>query len=481
MKKETVIKVLKGTAIAGFGASMLFIGGCTQTNPNPIDTRATCSPGIYADTVAECNALNALKTTAVESTPVEITYQNNCTSAESVPVVISDSWSDDADINSALDIDITAVDKVVKEGKYDQNGNDVDFEQMYNIKGMIKTSSEDKDFEDNIYLTVNRGDIVKSYIMDDIKFDGTSLEDPIETDFGAITSIEDGKMTISTGEKYVMTSLSGAISSQETGCKKVIVKNIGQNAVAVNVDGITETVSLGATETVNGVDITVDAIIFRTTIETSSADLIIGTSNSRTYVTGDKISDSDTETWKFKTISADEVAGTATIEITNTEKYMSNDADEDYKAIGVGDSLVLPDGLKLSLELSTPDYIDLTVDADTTYNYEISSSIDKGLISGLNEWNDVYTNSTHFFDNEDVVIGTNLDIGRSDWALSSDMKLSDGTTTYDLMNLSYSSEDIIMMKSGLMVDDSESWNADKDSIVISVPVKSVKAKLVIKQ
>ncbi len=150
-------------------------------------------------------------------------------------------------------------------------------------------SSGDDDYESNIYLETRAGAISYHYVFDEsIVLNDTSTTTPLKIMFLGkklkIISIDaSNRFTAYLGRDYNL--VVGELVTVEG--KAVTLENVGQSSILIDVDGVKATIPSGSTELVNGVEITVDELFYRTQIEASSATLIMGKDSSETIENGD--------------------------------------------------------------------------------------------------------------------------------------------------------------------------------------------------
>ncbi len=143
-------------------------------------------------------------------------------------------------------------------------------------------TSGDDDYESNIYMESATRAISYHYVFDEsIVLNDTSTTTPLEIMFLGkklkIVSIDAAdKFTAYVGDEYFM-NVGDKVTSEG---KTVTLENVGQSSVLIDVDGVKATIPSGATELVNGVEITVDELFYRTQIEASSATLVVGKDSS---------------------------------------------------------------------------------------------------------------------------------------------------------------------------------------------------------
>jgi hypothetical protein len=156
-------------------------------------------------------------------------------------------------------------------------------------------TSSDDDYESGVYMETTSGSMYYYWVFDEaVNVSTATSSQPFEMDFLGkkvkITSVTTtgtnagAKFTAYVGDEYWL----NVGDSVEAEGKTVTLDNVGSASVVVNVDGTTEVISSGDTETVNGVEITVDSVFYREQVEQSSASLVIGKQAQETYTDGNK-------------------------------------------------------------------------------------------------------------------------------------------------------------------------------------------------
>jgi hypothetical protein len=261
---------------------------------------------------------------------------------------------DDGEISHLIDSIIS-----FKSSDYDVS------EHLILTDSMASSSISEEDFEDKPYLIFQKKSIKYKYRFDEsIDYYEVDEEDPLNIKLLGeklrITDIEDGEMTVRIAKEYFLYT-NDLVTVDDKVIKLVRVGSA--NSIIVDVDGVQETIPGGHTETVNGIEITNDETFYDSgSFESCAATLLIGEDVEKTIKDGDYYSDN--EIWEYKIEVEDDKP---VISLILDVDYTEIDDDEDYKALGLGDSLSLPN-----------DYIIITyskVDADyTEYSFEEEGS-----------------------------------------------------------------------------------------------------------
>src|SRR3989344_2553518 len=325
--------------------------------------------------------------------------------SEDIPLTLNiaasnqiDNVLDDGDIPTLFDGEVT-----FQSSNYDTS------EVLYlnlnkNTSVQTSLSSSDDDYKSDIVLEFEKSALQYIYNFDEkILINKTKSSDPLDIDFLGrrlrVTAVDSAtKITAQVGQEYFLNSG----ESVTVGGKSVKLERVGSNGdILINVDGVTETLSNGATRTVNGVEVNNDAQFYDSNNQAASAaNLVIGKDAVETitdgdgYFGGDDVCSSDDpkdpDCWKFivKTMNTE---GTTTITNTaaNGVSYgttgpilglrndfaINDDKDNPPKA---GECVSFPqDYLSVcfdSLTTKDEDNFDLTISRDTGFDSETSEA-----------------------------------------------------------------------------------------------------------
>ncbi len=259
------------------------------------------------------------------------------------------------------------------------------------------TSSTD-DYESDVFLEVQKDAIKYYYSFDEaINFTNVNSDNPLEITFlGKKLEIIDiawaaetnagTEFTANVGTEYYL----GASESVTVEGKTITLNDVSSSSVSVDVDGVTEIISTGNTETVNGIEIKVKDVFSRDKKEDSSAVLVIGEDAAETYKDADPYigENEDNPDWVWNIEGIDTVDGSTTV-VNNTNSDglldsgivfgVENDFvkdDDDDNPVVVGECYTLPNNfLSICLEsLSTKadEYMSLTMEVDSNSDFSDS-------------------------------------------------------------------------------------------------------------
>ena len=440
-------RVLKKIAALSTGAAML---GATMTGALALSYTLADYPapfvqdGIFSgaiavgtnaaasDTIGQSVLLADLQTKAVSpagGTTVsvsggvteDIPLGSNISDAQSYTL---DNELADDDIDSLFDGTITfnSADYDTEElVEVNQGGNTVSVETSL-------TSSED-DYQTDVVLEIARDSIKYYYTFNEalnLSLATTSI--PFEAKFLGknlkITDIDDtdfSKFTAYVGSEYFMNSGDSVVSEGKT----VKLSRVGSGgAIVIDVDGVTETITSGGTETINGIEITNDETFYDSNNQAASAaTLVVGKDSQETYKDGDAYpgEDEDNPDWVWNTGNLKDGTATTTSttgEFTGPYLGIENDFvynDDSDNPPKIGECLDMPNNY-VSICLDS-----LTVSDDNyaTYTFEYDNSADlSDADGGLTAAKTIYI---HTSKSEGLVIDRS-DLGTVNGTSTSDIK-----------------------------------------------------------
>lgn len=413
MQEKFVLKTLKKVAAIGTGVAM---AGATLTGALALDLAEYPSPyvvdGTYDDSTALVVGDNALaadtlgvsdivanlqfeaKTAVTSDASTTVSVEGGKT--EKIPLAMElaastffDTSLQDDDVSNFFDGEISF------QGKSYDTSEELHFYTGGPLVTFSLNSTED-DYTSGVYMEVPLRDSIKFYYKFDesINISTASTSQPLEIELLGddirITDINTGgtKFTAYVGEEHYLLVDESVTVDVDGVSKTVGLDEAGSTSAVVNVDGTTEIINTGATQIVNGVEITVDSTFSRTERTESSAVLVVGKDSSETYQDGDPYIGEPTDgsaEWVW------DLAGlrtTASSDYTNSylvfgieNDFITNDLDD--APAGVGECVALPnDYAKIcydSMTVATEDYatytfeIDKDLDVSKTFNSSLTS------------------------------------------------------------------------------------------------------------
>ncbi|PIN79850.1 hypothetical protein COV16_02080 [Candidatus Woesearchaeota archaeon CG10_big_fil_rev_8_21_14_0_10_34_8] len=246
----------------------------------------------------------------------------------------------------------------------------------------------DDDYKSDVFFEVGKDKIYYAYKFDeDIDLTNVTSTDTLNIDFLGtpmkFTSVSAGQFDAYVGEEhYLNTGDSVTVAG-----KTIKLIDVSSTSVVIEVDGTNKIVTTSSSQTVNGIEVTVDSVFSRTERAESSANLILGVQSSETYKDGDAYigEDKDDPDWVWD-ISTLTTAGTSAYSETalgaataNKVLRVENDFvwnDDTDNPVGVGGCIVLPNEYVSicldSLSVADSDYKEFEFELDTSADFSDS-------------------------------------------------------------------------------------------------------------
>ena len=242
-----------------------------------------------------------------------------------------------------------------------------------NKEAMIISSENKSKNEENPYFILPKNSLIYKYQFDkDIDVSTITSEYPLNIKFLGkdikLIDVEDGEMIVMVASDYFLEQ-GQSVTINEKTIKLLRVGSAG--AVVVDVDGVMETIPSGATETVNGIEITNDEVFFSTDSNTdnpNAATLYIGDDVKKNIDNGDFYTND--EIWKY---NIDTSKDRLVISLTLNEKHTKVEAD--FEPLGLGDSIELAESyLTMTFSKIDADYTTYELDIEDGNCYKLSTS-----------------------------------------------------------------------------------------------------------
>jgi len=371
------------------------------------------------------------------------------------------------------------VTEVITENDYDKlldsevdfDGDDYNFEDVFSYT--ITSDINGDDYNENTYLVIEEDGIEYKLVFDDdldtslieedetlkISFLGKDLE---------ITSWDVDKITMESGEEFLM----DVATTIDFEGKNVELKIVGEDFTYVGVNGDYEKIVEDETEEINGLNIKVDFAL-----EDKMANLVISDADIETSIeSGDEFAEDSI--WEY-VITANELG------IKLIEDFEDIDEDSDYKALGVGKTISLPNNyLGLTYNgISNVDYFDIAFSEKNGF-----VKIKGEFINGLDDYDLIYADNTGFYDEDfDLINAIEVEIDDTD----SLIKLNGNTLVIDdvVLNLDFSDatvntnsvlnkDDNYRSAYGIIVESPED-NLEDEDFKISVPEETTEVTVTV--
>jgi len=349
----------------------------------------------------------------------------------------------------------------LQDSEIEFDGDDYDVEETVKIK--VTPSTDVKDAEGKTYLSIEALDVEYTYTVDsklntsDISEDETLKINLLGKDI-EISKWDNNEITLTTGDKYSFKN--GEMQSIEG--KDVRLVSIGDDVAMFTVNGEMVTISEGEDEVVNGMKIYLDKAV--TFIDDSGyAKIIVGDSIETTIEDGDEYAD-DSE---YEYVITSNTIGVKLVE-AHTE------LDDDFNALAVGDSIVLPeDFVKIT-------FADILEQDTESYDFDISKNLLRvrgNFVSGINDYDKIYVGNNTIYDEDMEVIGTTIDLADTDLELEAknsivkigNIKIAEDISDIKVANDSIANEeDDVTNNYGVVINNPEDAVEDQ-KLRITVP------------
>lgn len=385
----------------------------------------------------------------------------------------------------------------------------------------IRTSVYDADFNSDVYMTLEAANSIEyRYVFDDaLDYTTVTYDDPLEINFLGqdleIVDVTSSQFTVIKGETIVLDegeSKTITVDGQQVDVEVTVITDESAPKIGVKINGVSKTglsendiAKVGNYEVyVKSImaneagDVTADFVELRVAkdvqLEFDAEDLVTKNDDRFEYTIG--------------------TTGTNLNYLGVSYVEISDDLDDDYQAIKVGDALVFPNEyFKVSVALDEVEYVDYDLsfsDVNGTDALKIKSSDSEGIvISGIEKVDEIEFNGINvFYDDDDgdeqvttlgnvklvnedtelalayagnvLTIGTNINVttnGGFDFLGTLEDEAEASDVSYNGINYGTRDETVITSE-GIIINTPEN-NADSDRVEIRVPSDVVKATLTV--
>ena len=306
------------------------------------------------DTAIAALPVTDVTTPVVDETPVEEVqtekYSTDLNLGDDIELNL-----DDNDVEGLVDSSVEFDDQNVDVKEYIVSTSDLQV-------GYSGSNSYEEDFGVNPYVVALTRNAVGYELVfeNDVELDQISEDTPLEVSFlgkdMSITNADDESITFFTSPSQYL-KVNDVVTSDE---KTLTLLDVSEDAIMVDVNGVTSVVNEGTTKTVNGLKIYVESTFARSTKAESSAVLVFGTDSKQTINSGDYYGDDELWVWNIETDGSNLLS----LSVILDEKF--NKLDSDIKALGVGECLSFPEEyVKLCFtKTNEPDYTNLDIAFD---------------------------------------------------------------------------------------------------------------------
>jgi hypothetical protein len=364
-------------------------------------------------------------------------------------------------IGDVIDATITdrKLDKLA-DGEVDFDGEEYDYEETLELGGEI--ASNEKDDGANTRLKLNEGDIVyKVKFASDLDTSDIEEDETLEFDFlGETVEVSewDGdSITFTHGVRQTL----GEGDSLEILGKTVLIDTIGRDAILVYVGDDSEILEKGRTKDINGIEISVVRILDSDEIGNDKVVIEVGEDVLVEVDDGDEYTKDSI--WEY-------VITENSIGLTLVEEFTSVDEDDDYQALGAGDSISLPnDYITITYDgLIEEDVEDYKFKLRTKSGNEYVQAKGEFVDDGDNDYDLIYIDENGIYDEDLELIDVNtITLGDTDLNL----EIEESNIVIDDIELALTLDEI-------EVDGDDISNKDEDyitnyGVVINNPEDSV--------
>ncbi len=356
------------------------------------------------------------------------------------------------------------------------DGESYDAEEVISYTG-FEVSINKKDFADNAYLTIPKGGIEYTYILES-KLNVSEINDDetLEINFlGQSITISNWdvvaeEVTLSKGKEFTL----GEGETIEVDGHNLVVSLIGDNSIYVFVDGSGRNINEDSTVRVNDLEIKVLGIYTKTT-GLNKVVLELGEEVEVTIEDGDEYMEDSIFEY---------VIGSNSIGVVLIEDFSQLDDRDGFDALDVGMEVCLPNSYVCVMYEGVAD--------EDTEEYEFFLDggvvgIDGRFVSGINDYDEVFVNNGSIYEDDEYLdlINASVYFGDSDIELlvdNSSIYIDDITIALGLNDITVNAvnistkEDNYLNAYGIVIESPED-SVDDKQITIQVPEKELEASV----
>ena len=489
-------KIVKPMGAALIGASLL-VSGCVSNADYEAQGDKLAEMTVQVESLIAAQEATVAEEEEVAAVEVcnPLTIEDNA-----VLNIVEDKYeSDGVFLGTNLKVDLDEDNHaMLAEGEYSVDSNDYRYREILTVDGNVITSIDDRELESDIAIespnerlwqwdllfrdAVPIADVSEAHPMD-IKVFGRDVR-VVEVNEVAqsITILHTGDVKMYQNKCYIVDD------------KEVKVIRVGEASALIDVDGEIAVIPVGTSETVNFVDISLEATYpkddvdeglivakisgdIKETIKTGDGFALFG---EETDSDGDEMSKSRyTAAWEFD-INATELNKISVYE--NIDR-VSLDSDEILKLLKLGEPVILPNRyIQFSFNLEDDDVESIEYKFSFVNNkLKISSDSEEGFIQGTAEYEIVYFDGVNFLDEDDLAIGISLELGETGYVLDSTLtidgivinadlvaeKLTALTFNGGLVDLAVRDNNLLTYNGVLITNPEDNYNSDR--VVIYAP------------
>lgn len=284
------------------------------------------------------------------------------------------------------------------DGEIEFDGNDYDVEETVILMDVLVGINDD-DFNENVYLQIPENGV--EYVVTFAANLDTSLiteDESLEFDFLGeqieIVEWDGDEVVFYKGTKELV--YEG--QSIEYEGYTVEVKVVTEDKVYIGVNGVFEAIGEGETEEIEGLEIKVDSLLE----DDDKEDIVIlkfGEDVEETARDGDEYEDDSV--WNF-------VITPNSIGLILNEEHVSIDPDEEYRALGEGDEVKLPnDYVTVRFDGVLPEDYEEFIFQDATKGGNDYVRVSGTFVDDITDYDRIYVDAFGIYDEDLVLIDTN--------------------------------------------------------------------------
>ena len=363
------------------------------------------------------------------------------------------------------------------DGEVRFDGSNYDAEEVLELVN-AEVAINQNDFADNVYLVLEEGAIVYSYVIEDsLDTSEIDTDDSLVFNFLGeeveITSWDGDEVNIFKGEYNFMKETTTISVGTDLIALEIVNDDYVYVKVASNGKSFSSKIYEGETEEIGGYEIWAKEVLDNEEGE-DWATLVVGEDVSYEVEDGDEYEEDSIWDWKITD---------NTIGLVLNEDF--DELDEDFNALSAGDSICLPNNYACVRfdGVSEEDEEDYIFELDNDYDVEASGN----FLSGINDYDRVYIDATGIYDEDDELIDVSeilldntdltLYVDASGTVTIGDVEFNFALTelTVDGKDLS-DNEDDYLSTYGTVIKDPED-NLEDNEVRLTVPEEALEASI----
>lgn len=359
------------------------------------------------------------------------------------------------------------------DGEVEFDGDEYDAEEIFSFTNLTLKANEN-DFEGNVYLTIPKERVSYKFVFEN-SFDVSEINDEETLVFDLlgkeveISEWEDNEITFTQGKKYTIEEF----ESVEVDEKKIILLAVSEDSVLINIDETKYIINKGRTKTIDDLDIKVLEVFEGNQFTKGFTTIYIGEDVEITILDGDEYEEDSIWEW---------VIDEHSIGLELIEEFM--ELEEDYNALAPEEKICLPN-YYVCIQ-----YNGLAEESKEAYTFELDTKdendyvrVEGNFLSGLEDYDRVYINSTGIYDRKLNLIGESIELGDTELILEINGKITiedfEVNFALDWTNVGDDDEDYLT-DYGILIENPED-SAENQEFEISVPEEKLSGSLSVRQ